>query len=63
MILSVVVNDWRISIPITLLLWYQSVVVLFDGRHLRFWNVNSAIPIDVELGRSLISIASSTLPM
>ena len=57
-ILAVVVNDWRISIPIVLtrrcslmrLLCNRSAVVLFVHRHPRFWNFNSAITIDIRLG-------------
>ena len=54
-ILAVVVNDWRISILVVLTrscsltspLWYRSTVVVFDHRHPPFWNINSAIPIDI----------------
>ena len=55
LILAMVVNDWRISILIVLTrscsltspLWYRSAVVLFDRRPPPFWNLNSAIPIDI----------------
>ena len=48
LILALVINDWRISLPGPL--WYQLHVVLFDCGHPHFWNFDSVISIDMPLG-------------
>ena len=44
-------------------LWYRSAVLLFDGRHPRFWNFNPAIPVDIVRVKSYVNGFCYPMPM
>ena len=50
------------SASLQTILWYRLTVVLLDCRHPRFWNFNSALPVDIVRVKSNLNVNGFLYP-